>query len=54
METVSPCDQMDNIQAYKGLKKQQQQNVTYYDTTRHANFRGKPLFQATKQHFNNS
>ena len=29
-------------------------NAVYYDKTQHANFRGKPLFQATKQHLNNS
>ena len=29
-------------------------NTVYYDKTQHANFQGKPLFQATKQHLNKS
>ena len=29
-------------------------NAVYYGKTQHANFRGKPLFQATKQPLNNA
>ena len=29
-------------------------NAVYCDKTQHANFQGKPLFQAVKQHLNNS
>ena len=31
-----------------------QKNAVYQDKTQHANFRGNPLYQATKRHLNNS
>ena len=34
--------------------KKKKKNAVYYDKSQHANFRGKPPFQATKQHLDNS
>ena len=31
-----------------------EKNAVYYNKTQHASFRGKPLFQANKQHLHNS
>ena len=35
-------------------QKVQKTAIIYKDKTQHANFRGSPLYQATKRHLNNS
>ena len=45
------CCYVALIQTHERLKRKP---TIYYEKTQHANFQGKPFFQATKQHLNNS